>query len=86
MTNQPTDTNSESYFPTCPYCGTEGEMLNAGRSHWLICRAHGVKWNIGANLFSGWRDESEDERRLSAAILAGLRNVTHDETGDVPAF
>jgi hypothetical protein len=53
----------ESYFGGCPQCGKDDGYTNVGRSHWFFCKAHKTKWCIGANLFSSWRDETEDEQR-----------------------
>lgn len=49
------------YFGGCPHCGSSDGFLNFGRDHWGICHKHQVKWYIGSNLFSGWRDEAEEQ-------------------------
>jgi len=50
-------------FGGCPHCGQTDGCTNVGRSHWFFCKAHKTKWCIGANLFSSWRHETEDEQR-----------------------
>jgi hypothetical protein len=54
---------ADSYFGLCPTCRKTDGYLNVGRSHWFFCKEHEKKWWAGANLFSGWREETEDEQR-----------------------
>ncbi len=37
--------------------------INLGRNHWFICDEHRTKWSIGSNLFSSWREETEEDWR-----------------------
>jgi len=53
----------EGYFGLCPICKKTDGYLNVGRSHWFICEEHRVRWCIGANIFSSWRDETESEQQ-----------------------
>jgi hypothetical protein len=62
-------------FGGCPTCGLSDGYANNGREHWFYCRAHGVRWFAGENLFSGWRDETDDERVTARRMLAPLRVV-----------
>ena len=64
-----------SHFGGCPHCGGTDGFLNDGPEHWFTCRAHGMKWCAGVNLFSGWRDEDAQTRRRSRAILRRLRAI-----------
>lgn len=58
-------------FAECPKCSEENRdyskrdvgMYNVGRGHWYYCKPHKLTWCIGSNLFSGWRDQTEDEQR-----------------------
>lgn len=43
----------------CPLCGDGDGYLNIGRVHFGICEPCGIRWVIGENLFSSWRDEDE---------------------------
>lgn len=52
---------TEQSFGGCPTCGGNDGYLNVGPDHWCVCAAHKMKWPIGSNLFSDWRDESEDD-------------------------
>jgi hypothetical protein len=51
------------FFGACPECGYNDGYTNVGRSHWFFCRKHKVCWCVGANLFSSWRHETEEEQR-----------------------
>jgi hypothetical protein len=67
----------ESYFGGCPICGKEDGFLNVGRNHWFYCAEHKTKWIVGFNLFSSWRNQTEDEqRRIYAEVgMGGFREV-----------
>ena len=68
------DTGDE-HFGVCPKCfRTEGH-LNIGPDHWYHCRKHKLKWNVGSNLFSAWRHESESQWAANAQLLAGYEEV-----------
>ncbi len=51
----------DQYFGGCPHCGGQDGYLNLGRNHWFFCDRHKTTWCIGSNLFSGWRDETEED-------------------------
>ncbi len=68
------DANIEC-FGGCPYCGGYDVFLNIGRDHWIICRTHQVKWHIGSNLFSNWRNETEEQWLRNTYELVGYREV-----------
>jgi hypothetical protein len=55
--------SADGYFGLCPTCHKTDGYINVGRSHWFLCDEHKVKWLIGANLFSSWRHESEEDQR-----------------------
>jgi hypothetical protein len=56
-------TEADSYFGLCPTCHKTDGYTNVGRSHWFFCEEHQKKWCAGANLFSGWREETEEDQR-----------------------
>ena len=65
----------EYYFGACPECLREGPpydcfYMNHGWDHWGICPAHKVRWDIGSNLFSCCKDQSEDEFAWASAVLS----------------
>jgi hypothetical protein len=64
-----------SYFGGCPKCGGGNRWLNVGPTHWICCEEHKLKWSPGSNLFSGWREESDEEWRRNDAELAHFREV-----------
>ena len=68
------DANIEC-FGGYPYCGGYDGILNIEREHWGICRRHQAKWHIGSNLFSGWRDMTEDQWLRDSYELSGYRQV-----------
>lgn len=53
----------DSHFGECPECGRNDGYLNAGRTHVFFCDEHKTRWTVGSNLFSSWRDETEEEQR-----------------------
>ncbi len=53
----------DDYFGVCPHCEKTDGYVNAGSTHVFYCDEHKVSWIAGANLFSGWRDETEEEQR-----------------------
>jgi hypothetical protein len=62
-------------FGECPKCGKNDGYLNVEREHWFVCEEHRVKWFAGANLFSSWRHEPEQDWEHNYALLAGYREV-----------
>jgi hypothetical protein len=63
------------YWGGCRRCGRHDGYLNDGPEHWFICRRHRVKWRVGSNLFSGWRDESDLDRARQRFELAQFREA-----------
>ena len=53
----------EEHFGVCPHCHKTDGYLNAGKSHVFFCKEHKVSWNVGSNLFSSWREQTEEEQR-----------------------
>jgi hypothetical protein len=53
----------DDYFGACPHCGRNDGYANVGRSHWFFCKVHKTKWLVGANLFSSWHEQTEEEQR-----------------------
>lgn len=60
---------NDNYFGLCPHCHKTDGWLNIGKEHWLYCVAHRVKWTPGTNLFSSWRNETEDQQRARYEAL-----------------
>jgi hypothetical protein len=57
------EVEDSGYFGLCPLCKKTDGYLNIGRNHWYTCHEHQVRWLIGENVFSDWRDETESEQR-----------------------
>jgi hypothetical protein len=51
------------HFGVCPICHKTDGFANAGKSHRFYCRKHRVSWGVGSNLFSSWRNQTEEEQR-----------------------
>ncbi len=55
-------TQHDDYFGVCPECGDYDGYANVGRSHWFYCTKHKTKWCVGSNLFSDWREQTQEEQ------------------------
>ena len=53
----------QDHFGVCSACGKNDGFVNIGRGHWFFCKGHRVQWYVGDNLFSSWRQETEEEQR-----------------------
>ena len=56
-------TEVPDYWGVCPLCHRTDGYINIGKGHWYYCREHKNRWFIGSNLFSTWRDQSDEEQR-----------------------
>jgi hypothetical protein len=63
------------YFGGCPECWRNDGYLNYGRDHWFVCHKHKVRWYVGSNLFSSWREEDEESWNENAKLLSTYREV-----------
>lgn len=50
---------AEYHFGTC-FCGKDNKYFNNRKTHYFYCDNCEVVWRIGVNLFSSWKDESEE--------------------------
>jgi hypothetical protein len=65
------------YFGGCPTCGGNDGYRNLGREHWFFCAEHKVKWYVGSSLFSGWREETvEDRTRIFLQMIIQTHRAT----------
>lgn len=67
--------DADGYWGRCPICHEPPEILNIGRIHFAHCEDHAVRWCIGENLFSGWRDEDKATWERNEAYLRNCRPV-----------
>ena len=65
----------ENYDGGCPSCGKLDAFLNVCKTHWCVCHTHRTKWCIGENLYSSWRNETEQDWLENKYRLAGYREV-----------
>jgi len=78
-------------FGVCPTCHKTDGYANAGNTHIFFCIEHRVRWTIGVNLFSSWRDQSEDEQRriynpVGLGDFTGVESHVIEEAQDLPFF
>ena len=66
---------SDDHWGACPACGGNDGHRNVGRHHWFFCIAHRNKWYVGDNLFSTWREETEDIWEENEQFLADFQQV-----------
>jgi hypothetical protein len=62
-------------FGGCPHCGKQDGLFNVGRAHWFVCHEHRVRWHVGHNLFSGWKDQTEVEQREKWSHIEDYEDV-----------
>lgn len=69
------------YFGVCPECKKPGICLNVGREHWFVCYEHKLTWHVGSNLFSHWKEESEELHKKNTILLEGYTVIEeyHEE-------
>jgi hypothetical protein len=53
----------DDHFGLCPVCHRTDGFANAWKSHVFYCKEHKTLWFAGSNLFSSWRDQTEEEQR-----------------------
>ncbi len=51
----------EDVWGGCPICGKNDGCRSIGPTHWYYCCEHKMKWCVGINLFSCWKDMSDEE-------------------------
>lgn len=56
----PKGQHGPNYFGDCPHCGETTGYFNIGRDQWCYCARHQTKWDIGSNVLSSWRHETEE--------------------------
>ena len=59
----------------CPEGDSLDGYLNIGRCHWAFCDKHKTKWCFGENLFSGWREESQEDHVENERHLASFKEI-----------
>jgi hypothetical protein len=67
--------DDDNYFGHCPIPEHENYYLNIGRGHWMVCDECKIKWFIGANLFSSWREENKGTWRTNAKRIKDYQGI-----------
>jgi hypothetical protein len=75
--------DDQRHFSGCPVCGGDDGILTVNRSHWMVCNAHGLRWWVGANLFSYCEHQTEEERRAEAEALATFKDTDPARTEEM---
>jgi hypothetical protein len=70
-----TSQDIDGCFGRCPTCLAPGKQLDLGRTHWLYCKTHRVKWKIGENLLTVGTCEEEQRERCEALNFGSFREV-----------
>jgi hypothetical protein len=63
------------HFGSCPHCHKTNGCYSVGRDHWYVCHTHRTNWWVGSNLFSSWRDLSEQHMLANAYMVGGYCDV-----------
>lgn len=64
-------------FTRCNQCHEDTlTIMNIGRVHWGYCQDCMVKEALGENLFSGWREQTQESWDANEKFLAGFKDLT----------
>lgn len=74
------------YFCGCEHCDSADFCLNVERSHWMICTLHKQRWCVGANLFSSWKSESEEDWFVNSIVLQDFSVTKERDRPDPEIF
>ena len=66
----------EDNMMCCVRCGAQCACRNIGREHWGFCDTCRIKWCIGENLFSGWREQSDKVFEENRDFLKNFEDLT----------
>tara|TARA_R110002020_G_scaffold39950_2_gene118166 strand:+ start:4076 stop:4309 length:234 start_codon:yes stop_codon:yes gene_type:complete len=69
-------TNTHTYFGVCPICGKQDGYLNIQRDHWFVCHEHKIRWHVGSNIFSQWREENPDIWQRNKARIVDYEDIS----------
>lgn len=51
-------------------------IRNIGRQHWAYCEGCHLKFVVGENLFSSWREQTEEEWKKNWEFLKDFEDLT----------
>ncbi len=61
---------TDDFGGLCPRCHRNDGILNVRKTHWTVCHTHKACWSIGTNLFSSWRNETEEDWDMNYKLLS----------------
>ena len=80
----PDEIYTEGHWGFCPDCHRlPNGYVNIGKGHWMVCPECKVYWFVGSNLFSSWRDETEEQQRATYDRM-GIADFRRVEDGYYP--
>ena len=59
----------------CPVCGGNDGFKNVGSQHWFYCKEHKTTWCTYSDLFSSWKDESEEDWEKNMEFFSDFTTV-----------
>lgn len=65
----------DEHFGGCPECGGNDGFINVNRVHYFVCHLHNTQWEVGQNLFSGWREETPEVWERNRQIVDSYTEV-----------
>ena len=71
--------DDENYFGHCPNKNHRNFVRNVGPDHWMCCDECKIRWLIGSDLFSGWRDEDESDWESNIHKIANYKDCSGSE-------
>jgi len=63
------------YWGGCPKCRKNDGCFSVGPEHWYVCHKHKTKWHVGSNLFSSWKELSNEQHALNDMRLMSYKEV-----------
>lgn len=66
----------EDNMTCCVRCGESCAFRNIGRQHWFFCEICRIKWCAGENLFSGWREQTDEVFEENWTSLKDFEDLT----------
>lgn len=75
---------SNDNFGICPECSAEKTCVfyNIGPTLFKTCPDCKIRWEVGWNILSGWKDETEEIWEASYDLLKTYRNLSGEDKVD----
>lgn len=87
-TKRKTRIDIDNEFGLCPVCYSTPIFRNVGSVHFACCDRDRVCWSVGSNLFSAWREQSENIWQENERLLLTYKRVdpAYGNEPDAPAW